>query len=129
MDTSSSSFSLNSTVAPVVKELLSLSSFSKCSGLALMNLDGSCDCRLVDHHGHSFSLRRRVSQPHTTGSAEAQLPKRRSSCWCQRKGGGVKMTTAYALRLRKALSGGPQAPRKLDVRKGGHSKEGPCRSA
>lgn len=31
MDTSSSGFSLNSTVAPVGKELLSLNSFSKCS--------------------------------------------------------------------------------------------------
>lgn len=39
------------------------------------------------------------------------------------------MTTASTLRLRKALSGGPLAPRKLGVRKGGHSKEGTCRSA
>lgn len=39
------------------------------------------------------------------------------------------MTTASTLRLRKALGGGPQAPRKLGIRKGGHSNEGTCRSA
>lgn len=120
-------FSLISTVAPVGKELLFLNSFSKCSRTGSREPWWLTWLSLKDHHGHSFSLRRRVS-PIQLG-AEAQLPKRRSSFWCQRKGGGVKMTTTFALRLRKALSVGLQGPRKLGVWKGGHSKEGACLSA